>query len=150
MPRCCQEPRDSTTHQGHALSSLGRQELEQKKRRGKEIAPPCDCVCRCIPRCELQLQEESWGSMALLTVEGEVLGPPCKRLCCLCWTCFSPLPVSVGFWGGQRWPEGARGGCRERSCPGQRDWCRAALPLPSTCKVSHQGRALSSLLMLKV
>lgn len=67
----------------------------------------------------LQLQEESWDSMALLTMEGEVLAPPpCPRkcLCCLCWTCFSSLPVSVRFWGGQQWSEGARGGCREHSC----------------------------------
>lgn len=63
-------------HQGHPLSSSGRQELDWQKTRGKETAPSRVCVSKCIPTPLLQLQEGSWGSTALLTVEGEGLDPP--------------------------------------------------------------------------
>lgn len=58
--------------------------------RGKEIPPLCDRVHRCISTSVLQLQEESWDSMVLLTTEGEVLGPPTNACAASAGLAFHP------------------------------------------------------------
>lgn len=53
------------------------------------------------------------------------------------------IPLSECWvWGGADAGVCEQRGAGSNNCPGQRGWCRAALPLPSTCNVSRQGRAL--------
>lgn len=125
-------PRDSTTHQGPALSSLGRQELEQKKSRGKEIAPPCvdaspgvSSSSSCRRKAGTAWPSSAWKERCLAPLQMPVLPlldllliPPCE-----CWV--------LGRAAAAR---GARGGCRDRGAA-------AGLPFLSPARAEPPSRA---------
>lgn len=146
-PTASRSPKTAARTRDILSAPLGGESWTGSTQEGKRTHPHTSVCVSASPRLCSSCRREA-GAAWLLTAEGEGLDP--RHPCCLCWTHFSSLSVSAGAWGGQQLERCGRGGLQGGGCPGQRGWRRAALPLPSTCSVSHQGRALGSLLVLKV